>query len=311
VNLSWSNVLKGFLPGWWLGAEDNRAEEPYISPERWTKELIAAGFQAPEAIVLDYIAPYQTSAGIIASRASRATLPSRVTLLCHGPDAPYVTEMRHSLEMLNIGVDICQLFGQTLPGQDVISLLDFQEPVVHDFSEQTFSAFISHLKSLEANMLWVIPASQVDCEDPRAAMTLGLARTARNEMSIKLFTIEVDSVTPPSAATEAVAKILLRVKTPEIDLEHTNPDYEFAVSNSEILIPRLHWQTMSDAFMQHKDESCVASRKRINVKTPGLLHTMFWTEDKIESPLEGEVLVQAKAAGLNFRVRATPSIADF
>jgi hypothetical protein len=297
------NYVMGFLPGWWLGAEDNRAEEPYISPERWTKELVAAGFQAPEAIVLDYLAPYQTSAGIIASRQSRVTEPSRVTLLCHTSEGLYVADMRHSLENLNIGVDICQ-FGQALPAQDVISLLDLQEPLIHGMSEETFNTLIGHLKSLRANMLWVTPASQVNCEDPRASMILGLARTARNDMSISLFTVEVDSVTPASSATEKVAKILLRINTPEIDLEHTNPDYEFAISNGEVLVPRLHWQTMSDAFAQRK-ETEVASRKQVNVKTPGLLHTMHWNEHKIQTPAEGEVLVQAKAAGLNFRVRLT------
>ena len=297
------------MPGWWLGAEDSRAEQPYISPERWTKELVAAGFQAPEAIVLDYVAPYQCSAGIIASRESRATKPSRVTLLCHAPDAPYVAEMRLSLKMLNIGTDVCE-FGQSLPAQDVISLLDLQEPTIHGMSEHTFSTLIVNLKSLKANMLWITPASQVNCEDPRAAMILGLARTARNEMSIRLFTVEVDSATPPSTATEAVAKILLRVNTPKIDLEHTNPDYEFAISNGKILVPRLHWETLSDAFKQHKEDVGISTRKQINVKTPGLLHTMYWTEDKIKSPAEGEVLVQTKAAGLNFRVRVTLPLPD-
>jgi hypothetical protein len=103
---------------------------------------------------------------------------------------------------------------------------------------------------------------------------------------------------------------LLRVNTPKIDLEHTNPDYEFAISNGKILVPRLHWETLSDAFKQHKEDVGIPTRKQINVKTPGLLHTMYWTEDKIKSPAEGEVLVQAKAAGLNFRVRVTLPLPD-
>lgn len=262
---------------------------------------MAAGFQAPEAIVLDYIAPYQTSAGILASRQTRATKPSRVTLLCHSPEAPYVTQMRDSLELRSIGIDLCR-FGQNLPDQDVISLLDLQDPIVHGMSEHAFGTLVSHFQSLKRNMLWVGPASQVNCEDPRAAMILGLTRTARNEMSVKIFTVEVDSMTPPSIATDAITKILLRINTPTIDLEHTDPDYEFAVSNGEILIPRLHWQTMYEAF-GHKKENRVSSRKQIDVKTPGLLRTICWNEGTIGSPAEGEVVVQAKAAGLNFRVR--------
>jgi hypothetical protein len=79
-------------------------------------------------------------------------------------------------------------------------------------------------------------------------------------MSISLFTVEIDSVTTASTATEKVAQILLRINTPEIDLEHTNPDYEFSTSNGEVLVPRVHWQTMSDAFAQRK-EAEVASPK--------------------------------------------------
>jgi hypothetical protein len=302
-----SIVRQGFLPGWWLGAEDNRAEEPYISPERWTTELVAAGFQVPDAIVLDYVFPDQLSAGILASHSSRITKPPRVTLLCHTPDAPYVADMRQCLEKLDICIDICQ-FGQALPSQDVVSLLDLQHPLIHGMSEHTFSTLIGLLKSLKANIIWVTPASQVNCEDPRAAMILGLARTARSEMSIKLFTVEVDSVTAPSVATEAIAKILLQVNTPDIHPEHTDPDYEFAVSNGGILIPRLHWQTMSNAFAQDKQEAKVAVRKKMDIKTPGLLHTMYWREEKTQTPAEGEVLVQAKAAGLNFKARTNLSL---
>jgi hypothetical protein len=101
------------------------------------------------------------------------------------------------------------------------------------------------------------------------------------------------------------AQILLRINTPEIDLEHTNPDYEFSISNGEVLVPRVHWQTMSDAFAQRREEAEVASREQINVKTPGLLHTMHWNEHKIPTPAQGEILVEAKAASTNFKVRVT------
>jgi hypothetical protein len=94
-----------------------------------------------------------------------------------------------------------------LPDQDDISLLDLQEPLIHGKSEETFATLIGYFKSLKANMLWAILASQVNCEDPRASMILGLARAARIEMSIGLFTVEIDSVTTASTATEKVAQI--------------------------------------------------------------------------------------------------------
>ncbi|KAL9086197.1 MAG: hypothetical protein Q9165_007262 [Trypethelium subeluteriae] len=295
------NYVLGFVSGWWLGAEDNRADQPWISPERWAKELVAAGFEKPEAIVLDHPAPYQTGAGILASRQSRATKPAKVTLLCNNTNSLRTVDMQRALQALDISVNTRQL-GEELPNNDVISLLDLDQPLIHDMTGETFDSLIRTLKTLKTNMLWLTPSSQINCEDPRAAMTLGFSRTVRTDLAIKLFTVEIDSKTSSLDASQNVVKLLLRINTPHVNPQHTNPDYEFAISNGEILVPRLHWHTMSDAFTRNvaiQNEG--ASRKHLDIKTQGLLHTMSWNEDKMQSLGEGKVRVQPKAAGLNFR----------
>ncbi|ORY69074.1 uncharacterized protein BCR38DRAFT_508552 [Pseudomassariella vexata] len=295
------NYVMAFLSGWWLGADDNRVEQPWISPERWTKELVAAGFQEPEAIVLDSAAPYHLSAGIMVSRESRRTTPSRVTLLCVASDGPYVSEMRRCLEELDVVVDIC-LFGQPLPACDTISLVDLQEPVLHNMSEETFKTMIGYLQSHKEKMVWVTQASQVNCEDPRGAMMLGLARTARNEYSREFLTIEIDGTTTPPTATKAITDILRRAHTPHVNPKSTDPDYEYAIVEGKILVPRLHWQTMTHAFAGiNGKETRNGTLKHLTMTTPGLLHTMKWSDQKIKSPAEGEILVETKAVGLNFR----------
>ncbi|KAK4172362.1 putative polyketide synthase [Triangularia setosa] len=301
------NYVMGFLSGWWLGAEDNRAEQPWISPERWTKEFVSAGFQKPEAIVLDYAVPYHQAAGILAAKQSRETVPTHVTLLVHAANGPYVSEMQSSLVSRGILVSLVQ-FGpeaatQIPEGSDVISLLDLQQPVIHAMTESTFTSLIATLKSLEGTMIWATQASQINCSDPRSSMILGLARTARNDLEIKLFTVELDSETSPEVATAGITKILLRVKTPQVNFPDTKPDFEYAISDGEILVPRLHWQTPNKSFAQ--DAALQAGeravRTHIDVKTTGLLHTMHWVSAPVTAPQEDEVLIQPKAAGLNFR----------
>ncbi|KAI0835188.1 putative polyketide synthase [Hypoxylon sp. FL0890] len=299
------NYIYGFLPGWWLGAEDNRKEQPYISPERWEEELVSAGFQKPEAFALDGIAPFHMSAAYIVARENMVTKPSRVTLLCHstGQKQEYVTEMRRCLESQLVAVDICH-FGQVLPvHQDVISLLDLEEPMIHSLSGDAFETLKGYLETHKAKILWIMPSSQVGCEDPRASMMLGLARTARNELSVNLFTVEVDRATLPSAAAEAVAKILFGVKSLDIDHTSMDPDYEYAVVGGEILIPRLHWQTVPEAVTRHRKQENPdrLTAKRIQMGKLGLLHTMAWSEETIPSPGEGDVVIETKAVGLNFR----------
>ncbi|KAB8228301.1 type I polyketide synthase [Aspergillus alliaceus] len=309
--LSPGEFFQGFLPGWWLGSLDNRVDQPFVSPERWTKELLGAGFSEPDTIVLDNSAPYHVNAAIVASCQSRETSLSRVSLLCHAPNGSYVAEVQHCLEALGVAVDIC-CFGQALPCQDdVVSLLDLQEPVLHEMSEETFEIVKGYLVSHKASMLWMMPASQVgNVKDPRGSIVLGLARTVRNEMLRRFLTVEVDeATTSATAAAGAVAKILCQAKSEHLnDHEFMDPDFEYAIIHGEILIPRLHWQRMSEAFKwsqpeTENDADDVTSPYRIVMQKPGLLHTMMWskTASSIVGPGEGEILVETRAVGLNLR----------
>ncbi|ORY60122.1 putative polyketide synthase [Pseudomassariella vexata] len=295
------NYIMGYLQGWWLGADDGRVNEPWISPARWAPELHAAGFQELESVVLDSPKPFHLSAGLIVSPANQTSIVRKMALLCHSLDAPYVTEMRERLEGLDVNVCIC-IFGQPLPDCDTIALLDLKEPVLHNMSGDSFDIIKEYLKSHKQRLFWVGQSSQIKCEDPRAAMVLGLARTARNEYSRDFFTIEVDNATSPSTVTEAVANIVRRHSIRPSSLNALDTDYEYAIVGGEILIPRFHWQTAACAIAEASEgKDHKGMLKRLTMTSPGLLHTMEWTDAAIQSPGNGEILVEVKAVGLNFR----------
>ncbi|EFY94490.2 polyketide synthase [Metarhizium robertsii ARSEF 23] len=303
-------AANGFLQGWWLGAHDNRVNQPYISPERWTKELLHAGFSKPEVIVLDDSAPYHVNTGIIVTRESRNTSLLPVSLLCHSPNSPCVSEVHQCLESLDVAVNICH-FGQELPSHnDIISLLDLEAPVLHEMTEQTFDTIKEYLSSHKAKILWVTPASQVgDVKDPRAAMVLGFARTVRNERSLPFFTIEVDETTTSAVATaSAICRILQHAGSEQLNnREFIDPDYEYAIIKGEVLVPRLHRQTISKAFQSTQlGDDCetddLMTDRHITMKMPGLLHTITWSKgESSRSPAEGDIVVETRAVGLNFR----------
>ncbi|GLA97323.1 type I Iterative Polyketide synthase (PKS) [Aspergillus tubingensis] len=290
----------GYLPGWWLGRADNRLDQPYVSPDRWTQELIAAGFEEPDAVVLDGVVPYHSNAGMIVSTARPRTIPSRVTLLCYTPTGPYVEGLIQLLHDLKICVDICTLGEPLAPTQDVISVLDLQEPTIHGMSETTFKVILGYLQTLKEKMLWVTRASQVKCKDPRASMILGLARTARNELSARLMTVEVDNVTPSSTAADLTIKFFLRGPLSDLAPDSMSPDWEYAIVDGEVLVPRAHWINIPEAFSRLRT-SAPSTRKQLAIETPGLLHILGWTENEIDSLADDEVLVETRAVGLNFR----------
>lgn len=235
-------------------------------------------------------------------------MPLRVALLCYTADGPYVTEMRCLLGELDVTVEIC-LFGQPLPAYDVISLLDLQDPTLHDMSEETFKIITRYLTLHKEKLIWVTPASQINCEDPRAAMVLGLARAVRTEYLRDLFTVEVDgSSTTVSAAIKAITEILRRSHALHANPEPTGYDYEYIIVEGEILVPRFHWQTTARALARDAERSSNGSTsKQLTMTAPGLLHTMMWTEAEIKKPTKGEILVETKAVGLNFRVSSPHS----
>jgi len=283
---------------------DGREEQPYISPERWSKELPAAGFQKPDAIVLDREVPYHLSAGILASRENPSRIPTRLTLLCYSSEGYCVIEMLRFLEERGIAVDVCVFSGPIPDGQDVISLLDVDDPLVHQLSEDAFETLKKYLQIHNARLFWVMPASQVGCEDPRSAMTLGLMRTARNELYSRVITIEVESTTKAQETAEAVFRILLQFSCPCDEAATVDPDFEYAVKGGEILIPRFHWQTVSQAAESHitYDRADAPALKRLEVRSPGLLRSLTWKLAYTADLAAGDVMIETKAAGMNFRV---------
>lgn len=285
-------------------------EQPWVAPECWAEKLVAAGFQKPEAIVLDSDKPYQISAGIIASRGVRSTLPSKVAVLCHTADEPHAVEMISRLGAMGIDVETC-LWGQPLPSCDIISVLELEKPLLHEMSEETFKTIIAYFQSHKTRVIWVTEACQIDCANPEPAMMLGLARTVRNEYSLQMYTVELDKRTTTSRATEAIIDIWGRVSTPDLDPESMDHDYEYALVDGRILIPRFHWETMSGAFSgaaRKEPHDVEVALKHLNMSTPGLLRTMKWIDGGVPAaPAKGEVLVEVKAVGLNFRVRAPPT----
>lgn len=206
------------------------------------------------------------------------------------------------LHDLKICVDICTLGEPLAPTQDVISVLDLQEPTIHGMSETTFKVILGYLQTLKEKMLWVTRASQVKCKDPRASMILGLARTARNELSARLMTVEVDNVTPSTTAAHLTIRIFLRGPLSDLAPDSMSPDWEYAIVDGEVLVPRAHWTNIPEAF-SHLRTSAPSTRKQLAIETPGLLHTLGWTENEIDSLADDEVLVETRAVGLNFRVR--------
>ncbi|KAF2138887.1 uncharacterized protein K452DRAFT_276732 [Aplosporella prunicola CBS 121167] len=294
----WFNFIVGVLPGWWLGEPDGRPEEPYVSPQRWDKELAQAGFAGAEAVIYDEEMPYHTNATIIASPLVEPKVNRKVSVLTTDPNCPAATRLVNSLTKHGFMVDFSSLSDTPKADQDIISVLDLEgKAFLTDVSEQQFRSLQGYLTSLTSSgMLWLTRPAQVESSDPQYAQILGLARSVRNELSIDLATLEIDDIQDESTfdrILDVLGKFQNRSKDQEID-----PDFEYAIVKGVINIPRFHWISVSNELSAGTDAE---APKTLEIGKRGLLKTLRWVQ-RPEIKLTGdEVSVKVKAAGMNFK----------
>ncbi|OKP09596.1 Lovastatin diketide synthase LovF [Penicillium subrubescens] len=301
---NWLNYIMGTLSGWWLGEADGRSWEPYVSPERWAQELAAVGFSEP-SIFYDDEAPYQANA-LIVSRikpVEETQTPNLISLLCDSStQLPLVAEIENKLTRSGYMVEHSTLKDPPKPGQDIVSVLDLQEPFLERISEQRFNDLVQffHALDAESGVLWLTRAVQVNCKDPRWAQSLGFTRTIRNELAVDVATLELDTLEceASGAVKNVLKKFQRRTKTDGYDT-----DYEWVLDSGKIHLGRFRWFSVNDGLRRTRSDSQLP--KRLEITKRGFLGTLRWVQHPIQALVDDLVEVEVRAVGMNFKIYAT------
>ncbi len=295
------------LPGWWLGEPDGRPNEPYVSPERWSKELTKAGFAGAEAVIYDEEVPYHTNATIIASPLIEQKVNKKVSILTTAPNCSAATRLPDSLANQNFMVDFCSLSDTSKPGQDIISVLSLEgKAFLTNISPEQFHSLQNFItNSTSSATLWLTKSCQIESSEPQYAEIIGLARSVRNELSIDLATLEIDNL-EDEATFDRVLDVFGKFQGRSKNLE-INPEFEYAIFKGMINIPRFHWISVSNELSLGTDPR---APKTLEIGTRGSLKTIRWVQ-RPEIKLTGdELAVEVRAAGMNFKVIYSPSLSS-
>ncbi|KAL8697589.1 MAG: hypothetical protein Q9201_007050 [Fulgogasparrea decipioides] len=291
-----STLCNGILPGWWLGESDDRPDEPYISVQRWARELQAAGFSGMDAAVYDDDLPYQMNANIVSSIAATPSKPKSLTLLCDHSSSPITHQVETMFVRKGYRLDYCTINDLPRANQDIVSILDLTTPFFDRISPDDLSAFQRFTGNLKSSgMLWVSLSSQVGCRDPRYSQILGVARTIRSELLIDFATFEIDKADEVAfeALTNVFAKFQRRFKELEVD-----PDWEFAMVEGVINIPRYHWISVANELSVASEEELP---RKLQIGKAGLLQSLQWVQEAPIVLAPDEIEVETRAVGLNFK----------
>jgi hypothetical protein len=272
-----------------------------VTPERWDKEFKAAGFGGISAVKFDG----QLNNNIIAMPACKRHQCKRVTILrsaaaaeSESESSPRVAAVEEQLRERGYQIDFYKVDQTPPPGQIVVSLLDLEAPFLHNVTAQQFLAFrefLNHVK--DSGILWVTGAAQINCQDPRYGMILGLARTLRSETQMDFATLELETF--DANGWKVVCDVLHEFEH-RVHEEDMNPVLEYAYDQGAVQIGKFHWISVPKELLEGQDES---RPKQLDIGRPGALQTLHWKQVQPLRPLAGDwVELEPRAVGLNFKV---------
>ena len=297
-----SNYVFGNFSGWWLGEADDRKDEPYVSVDRWDRELKAAGFTGVDTAIYDADEPHHQSAVIVTQPRPVAKMspPRSITILCDRPDEGISRNLIEDLKEGGFTLSVCRLEEFSQQEHDIISTLDLEVPFFEKVTEKRFSAFQQFLRKCKAQkILWLTAPTQILCKNPRSAQSIGMARTIRPELAIPFFTLEIDWTEPEFS--RLIMQVFEKIRNCE-DTETLAPDREFAVDKGIIKFGRYHPITLKEELA---GESVASSSplKTLEIAKAGQLNTFQWIEERLPGDLQNDAVeIEAHAVGLNYHV---------
>jgi hypothetical protein len=225
----------------------------------------------------------------------------RITILNNTNSTFEFQELEQRLRAGGYALDFHSLVDKLPENQDIVSILDLSQPFFHEINPEDFANFQRISSELGTRkMLWLTRASQIDCQDPRYSMVLGLARVLRAEAQTDFTTLELDNLT--SNEWDVVLSVLGKIKSRDFGpgASRFDPDYEYIVSEGNVLVGRYQSITIPREIPVLPSE---VAPKKLHIGKLGLLQSLRWEQ---QAPLEAlgslELEIEPHVVGLNFRV---------
>ncbi|KAI8272976.1 Highly reducing polyketide synthase FUM1 [Colletotrichum sp. SAR 10_98] len=310
------NFVMSVLPGWWLGANDGRPDQPHVSSDRWDMELRDAGFDGLENVAFDSERPNNLLAFMTARPAAALTPQIAVGILHDSCSAVIAADLKRELARLNLEGNLHDIAdGLPVNCHEIIATLDMEAPFFENISASALSSFqdlIAAASKSRTGIFWLTRSSQLRCSDPRWAQTIGTTRSIRSELSLDLATCEVDD----SSSMSTIAKVFTKFQQHRRNSQ-CQPEYEYSIHNNAVQISRVYPVNVGEELQRipqekgdkgdkgdegpYKPDINDRSDCNLLIGKYGRLSTLSWVPRYKRELVDDEVIVDAKAAGMNFK----------
>ncbi|OBT83082.1 hypothetical protein VE02_08865 [Pseudogymnoascus sp. 03VT05] len=292
-----AQLIFGTLPGWWLAEEPDRQMSPNAPLETWDRVLRETGFN-----IGDYSEEELESASIILSSATEtvATVTGPVTIVYEKTTTtvqPWLSQLAEEIRVQRgISPSIESLDEVQCQDKICIFVADMEDPFVTGMDEEAFEKLRSLLLNCRG-VLWLSCGDIIECEQPSFAPTQCLLRSLRHGESSKGF-IHLDFERGPDGpwTSDNINHIVLVLQRSfDGSIEMSSIDWEYAVTDSMLHVPRLFPDKTHDAVVSDNEVDPAPQMQPFHQPNRPLV----W--ETPSSGIGGKVEIESKAFGLNFR----------
>ncbi|KAL8707779.1 MAG: hypothetical protein Q9220_007231 [cf. Caloplaca sp. 1 TL-2023] len=309
-----NTLIFGTLPGWWLGEESERQEDPQLTEAGWERVLKQAGFSGIDtSIPVNAEGPSFASVILSSGISEQApTYPQPSVIVCGSSNNSIASALNDRIYR--------ETTSPQPPLQDLLRIdldsaygivLTLDEPFWADLDEDGLQR-MQKLFSSARGLLWVTRGARD--QNPALNMVAGLVRCIRAEnVGIQIATLDLDGIQPllPAQVVETIIKVF---KSSFGSDEHPVffQDTEFAETNGVLHVPRVMLDPKKDQYITRQTHTPVPEPQafhqlgrqlKLKIGQIGLLDSVHFEDDRtLEVPLRSnDVEIAVAAIGMNFK----------
>ena len=294
----------GVLPGWWLADDEYRRWGPLLSDAIWNETLLRHDFSGTDICLRDHDGHRHTFS-VMTSTALIKTLDTSVAakvIVIVAPDSPLQNEVARNLQsqLQSNGKAICErVLVQEARYQDCeqafcIFLPELETPFLNDIQHDDF-ADLKYLTMAATGILWVTCDGGGNTQRPEMGLVTGFGRSICSENSNKKFvTVALEN----ASSADRVAEILLQIYRSTLTELQEGQETEYMEREGAICINRIvEANALNDRIFSALVPQEPEMRKfgqqperalALTISSPGLLNTLRFVDDIIDSPLAPE-----------------------
>lgn len=305
----------GLLPSWWLAKESTREWGPCLTEDAWKSAFVKNGFEGTDLCVPDNMDPELHAMSVLVASAPSYTpitpLDDRYVILVDDESSTQwevASQIKTAMEGVRSGSCLISQLHKVEPEMlgraSIISLLELDKPVLAVISEE-FLATWKTVVDLARNILWITGGGGKMPQDPRMGLINGFANTLRSEYHNRpITTLALEVTSKKDLIAMHIRKALKSGENGESDYVQRGDMICISRVRSAKYLNNQVWSRLKRPEPEMRPFVSETSRAlTLAIGSSGLLDTLRFVDDSTASlPLgPSEVLIKAKAAGVNFR----------